>query len=51
MPFGDGAFTVATKSRVALIHIEVPQEPSGQGYESRVAHGAFLALRREGVSS
>jgi predicted GNAT family acetyltransferase len=32
------------KSRPALLHTEVPQELSGQGYGSRLAHGVFEAL-------
>ena len=34
--------------RVVLLHTEVPQEPSGLGYGSRLAHGVFEALRRDG---
>ncbi len=30
-----------TKSRVALLHTEVPQELSGQGYGSLLAHGSL----------
>jgi predicted GNAT family acetyltransferase len=33
--------------RVVLIHTEVPQELSGQGYGSKLAHGVFEALRRD----
>ncbi|QOZ30161.1 GNAT family N-acetyltransferase [Bradyrhizobium sp. CCBAU 51753] len=36
------------KSRLALLHTEVPQALSGQGYGSRLAHGVFEALRRDG---
>lgn len=34
--------------RVVLLHTEVPQELSGLGYGSRLAHGVFEALRRDG---
>ena len=34
--------------RVVLLHTEVPQELSGQGLASRLAHGVFEALRRDG---
>jgi hypothetical protein len=37
-PFGYDALTSSTKSRVALLHTEVPQ---GQGYGSPLAHGVF----------
>ena len=37
-----------TKSRLALLHTELPRELSGQGYGSRLAHGVFEALRRDG---
>ncbi|WP_456780802.1 MULTISPECIES: GNAT family N-acetyltransferase [unclassified Bradyrhizobium] len=37
-----------TKSRLALLHTEVPQELSGQGYGSRLAQGFFEALRCDG---
>ena len=36
------------KSRLALLHTEVPQELSGLGYGSRLAHGVFEELRRDG---
>ncbi|WP_224671870.1 N-acetyltransferase [Mesorhizobium sp. BR1-1-7] len=49
---GDGALAVAyhkvEDGRVALLHTDVPQERSGQGYGSRLAHGVFEALRRDG---
>jgi hypothetical protein len=45
MPFGDDALASSTKSRVALLHTEVPQ---GQEYGSRLAQGVFAALRRDG---
>ena len=52
MPLGDGALAVAyykvEDGRVVLLHTEVPQELSGQGYGSRLAHGVFEALRRDG---
>ncbi|WP_246676200.1 N-acetyltransferase [Mesorhizobium sp. B2-3-2] len=52
MPLGDGALAVAyhkvEDGRVALLHTDVPQERSGQGYGSRLAHGVFEALRRDG---
>ncbi|GGC76155.1 class II fructose-bisphosphate aldolase [Chelatococcus reniformis] len=31
-----------------LVHTEVPQELSGLGYGSRLAHGVFEVLRRDG---
>ena len=52
MPVGDGAIAVAyykvEDGRVVLLHTEVPQELSGLGYGSRLAHGVFEALRRDG---
>ena len=52
MPLGDGALAVAyykvEDGRVVLLHTEVPQELSGLGYGSRLAHGVFEALRRGG---
>jgi predicted GNAT family acetyltransferase len=51
MSLGDGALAVAyykvEDGRVVLLHTEVPQEPSGLGYGSRLAHGVFEALRRD----
>ena len=51
MPLGDGAPAVAyykvEDGRVVLLHTEVPQELSGMGYGSRLAHGVFEALRRD----
>jgi len=35
-------------SHVVLLNTEVPQELSGLGYGSRLAHGVFEALRRDG---
>ncbi len=52
MPLGGGALAVAyyklEDGRVILHHTEVPQELSGLGYGSRLAHGVFEALRRDG---
>ena len=52
MPLGDGALAVAHYKvedvRVVLLHTEVPQELSGLGYGSRLAHGIVEALRRDG---
>jgi uncharacterized protein len=52
MSLGDGALAVAyykvEDGRVVLLHTEVPQELSGLGYGSRLAHGVFEALRRDG---
>ncbi|MGX9430229.1 MULTISPECIES: GNAT family N-acetyltransferase [Bradyrhizobium] len=52
MFLGDGALAVAyykiEDGRVVLLHTEVPQELSGLGYGSRLAHGVFEALRRDG---
>jgi predicted GNAT family acetyltransferase len=52
MPVGDGAIAVAyyrvEDGRVVLLHTEVPQELTGVGYGSRLAHGVFEALRRDG---
>lgn len=52
MPLGDSALAVAyykvEDGRVVLLHTEVPQELSGLGYGSRLAHGVFEALRRDG---
>ena len=51
MLLGDGAFAVAyykvEDGRVVLLHTEVPQKLSGLGYGSRLAHGVFVATRRE----
>lgn len=52
IPVGNGAIAVAyynvEDGRVVLLHTEVPQELSGLGYGSRLAHGVFEALRRDG---
>ena len=52
MPVGDGGIAVAyykvEDGRVVLLHTEVPQELTGVGYGSRLAHGVFEALRRDG---
>ncbi|MGY3607479.1 GNAT family N-acetyltransferase [Bradyrhizobium sp. Lot11] len=52
MSLGDGALAVADykieDGRVVLLHTEVPQKLSGLGYGSRLAHGVFEALRRDG---
>jgi predicted GNAT family acetyltransferase len=52
MPVGDGAIAVpyynVEEGRGVLLHTEVPQELSGLGYGSRLAHGVFEALRRDG---
>ncbi|MGY3578890.1 GNAT family N-acetyltransferase [Bradyrhizobium sp. USDA 4504] len=52
MPLGGGLLAVAyykiEDGRVVLLHTEVPQELSGQGYGSRLAHGVFEALRSRG---
>ena len=52
MSLGYGALAVAyykiEDGRVVLLHTEVPQELSGLGYGSRLAHGVFEALRRDG---
>ena len=52
MPLSDGALADAyykvENGRVVLLHTEVPQELSGMGYGSRLAHGVFQALRRDG---
>ena len=41
MPLGDGALAITyykvENGRVVLLHTEVPQEPSGLGYGSRLA--------------
>ena len=51
MPLGEGALAVAyykvEDERVVLLHTEVPQERSGLGYGSRLAHGVFEVLRRD----
>ena len=51
MPLGDGALAITyykvENGRVVLLHTEVPQEPSGLGYGSRLAHGVFDVLRRD----
>lgn len=52
MPIGDNALAVAyykvEDGRVVLLHTEIPQELSGLGYGSSLAHGVFEALRRDG---
>jgi predicted GNAT family acetyltransferase len=50
MPLGDGALAVykVEDGRVALLHAGVPQELSGLGYGSRLAHDVFEASRRDG---
>ena len=52
MPVGDRALGLAhykvEDGRVDLLHAEVPQELNRLGYGSRLAHGAFEALRRDG---
>ena len=42
------AYYKGEDGRVVLLHTEVPQELSGLGYGSRLAHGVFEALRRDG---
>ena len=42
------AYYKVEDGRVVLLHTEVPQELSGLGYGSRLAHGVFEALRRDG---
>jgi len=55
MPLGDSALEVADykveDGRVVLLHTEVPQELSGLGYGSRLAHGVFQALRLPSVAT
>jgi uncharacterized protein len=52
MPLGGSLLAVAyykiEDGRVVLLHTEVPQELSGLGYGSRLAHGVFKVLRRDG---
>jgi uncharacterized protein len=52
MLLGDGALAITyykvENGRVVLLHTEVPQEPSGLGYGSRLAHGVFEVLRPDG---
>jgi hypothetical protein len=52
MPLADGTLAVAyyevEDGRVVPLHTEVPQELSGLGHGSRLAHGAFEKLRRDG---
>jgi uncharacterized protein len=52
MLVGDGALAVAyykvEDGRVVLLRTEGPQELSGLGYGSRLAHGVFEALRCDG---
>jgi predicted GNAT family acetyltransferase len=51
-PWANRALAVAyykvEDGRVVLLHTEVPQELNGLGYGSRLAHGVFEALRRDG---
>jgi len=52
MPPDDGALAVpyyeVEDARVVLLHTEARQELSGLGYGSRLAHGVFETLRRDG---
>jgi predicted GNAT family acetyltransferase len=52
MPLGGNALAVSyykvEDGRIILLHTEVPQELSGQGYASKLAHGVFEPLRRDG---
>ena len=52
MPPDDGALAVpyyeVEDGRVVLLHTEARQELSGLGYGSRLAHGVFETLRRDG---
>jgi predicted GNAT family acetyltransferase len=52
LPLGGDALAVAyykeEEGRVVLLHTEVPQELSGQGIGSRLAHGIFESLRSDG---
>jgi hypothetical protein len=52
MPLGGDALAVSyykvEEGRIILLHTEVPQELSGQGFASRLAHGVFEALRSDG---
>jgi predicted GNAT family acetyltransferase len=51
-PSATAAFGVAyykvEDDRIVLLHTEVPQQLSGLGYGSRLAHGVFEALRPDG---
>ena len=51
MSLGDGALAVAyykvEDGPVVLLHAEVPQELSGPGHGSRLAHSVLEALRRD----
>jgi hypothetical protein len=51
MNLEDGLIAVAyykiEDGRVVLLHTEVPQELSGRGYGSQLAHGVFETLRQQ----
>jgi hypothetical protein len=52
LPLDGGALAVSyykeEDGRVVLLHTEVPQELSGQGIGSRLAHAVFETLRADG---
>ena len=51
LPVGDAlavAYYKDEDGRIALLHTEVPQELSGRGIGSKLAHGVFEALRARG---
>lgn len=52
LPLDGGAIAVSyykeEDGRVILLHTEVPQELSGQGVGSRLAHAVFESLRADG---
>lgn len=52
LPIADGVFAAAyyriDDGLVVFIHTEVPQELSGQGIASELAHGTFKLLRESG---
>jgi hypothetical protein len=54
LPIGDDGDAVAVAyykiegGRMILLHTEVPQQFSGQGFGSRLAHGVFEAVRASG---
>lgn len=51
LPIGDDvafAYYRIHDGKVVLLHTEVPRELAGRGWGSKLAHGAFEAIRRSG---
>lgn len=52
LPVGDKAALAYYRikdGKIVLVHTEVPQEMSGQGIGSKLAHGVFETIRARGL--